>query len=231
MLDHCPEVFYAMYNDQSLESLIIRSMYHDSIYIFNLMRSALLRGAATNHLLRRKQYQFGYNLVTLGTQIHRSQQFLPTLLKILIFGPQFCNLNKSKEVIYKTANRIVIHIASQERIDNLFSIGTPSLRPLRLEHEGKFYRACGKLIIKYDGRRRTRGEAGGAIHAYILKDYIRNKLWRWTILVADGTVLEMDAPTYSNHTWIFKDFYYHATRRFVVVSYNPARIVIHKKNL
>ena len=76
---------------------------------------------------------------------------IPSMLRLLLLGPlfgkmriTFCKFNNRKTV-YRTPQKIVVHIASHERLNSLFTIkNKPSCL---LVHDGKLYMACRKLFI------------------------------------------------------------------------------------
>ena len=91
---------------------------------------------------------FGLESVILHRQIYRTFHF-SHLINISIFGIGYGNLRKY-ELVWKTNKRVLIHLASLERIESLLTLN--DLCASNVSVDGLGYSCCGKVNIRNGGR-------------------------------------------------------------------------------
>lgn len=236
MLITLPSFFRTLVSD-SLDKLIILCLYYDYKYLCKKMIAALKKGSSKFKAEQERTYRFRHeHCVRVDTKISRRGFEIPSLLKMLIFGPVYPGLLgmntklRYDEIVYKRSKRIVINIASHSRLDSIFNI--QNMRGCYFRKNGLRYMGCGKLTIYIKGPRYKAGET----KSYIIDEETDNKNIRWWHLLCpkrDSSISILKVPSFSfNHetnTYEWASSYIYNNISFEVVDYDPVRIVINTK--
>ena len=156
---------------------------------------------------------FGHEKVELNSQTLRTL-YIPYLLQRCMFGKDFCKLRKY-ELIRKTNRQVLIHIASQRRMRDLFTLEDRCAVEFKVRVEGicVYKKTCGgKVNILIDNKN---------IIGYIVDE----SNGRWKIQLASNRTiwlnmvrLNADMPGYYEYnTW-------KATR---ITTYWPIRLLVY----
>ena len=167
-----------------------------------------------------KEKTFGNESFLLQSQIFRSF-FLNPLLKLTFFGKNNSNFYKD-EIVYKTGSVQVIHIASQQRMIDLFKINGVCAFVF-LNSDGIKISCGGKVVVKH----RTSNLEG--IGYVISEDRLNEKI---IIKLETGGTIEMKKPWYEedgdgakSYHWVLNDV---AHIEYELIQYWPIRLKLMK---
>ena len=168
-------------NDE-LEENIVRSLSIEWDNIFKIFKWCIMRKPKAS--LACREYWFGNEQVTLHSQSFRTFT-IPLLLRLCIFGKEYCNLTAA-EVIRKTKRVTLIHISSQERMEELFTLqGRCAVKfEVEVDRIVACERTCSGKVNVMVGKR--------CVNGYIIRELND----RWWIQLADNTRLWMNRIKY-----------------------------------
>jgi len=128
-----------------MEQHIKQSMTRDWEKIIKGMKYAITR--ALKNILSSKWYYFGKECVKMNSQTYRTV-FINLLIQLALFGDDFSKL-MNYEIISKSKNMTIIHMSSQRRIKELFTLA--DLCAVDFIIDNKHYTCCGKVNAEKDG--------------------------------------------------------------------------------
>ena len=131
--------------------------------------------------------------------------YLSYIVRIAIFGKYYERLKKN-EIIYQTSLVTVIHIASLERMKNLFCLGGLSSVLFCDKERTMEHSTCGKLYLEINGRE---------MNGYIIKSNQRNL----TVQLENNERIETRCPKWDNESLEYK--YSTLATNYTITSYQP----------
>ena len=153
--------------------VIKKCLFRDWSYVNSAMLRHLKRGShegnSKNATITTRGVTFGKETVVVRSYIRIDELCFPSILNRLALGPVFGKFRKKlckfydREIVYRTAQKVVIHIASFERLNLLFTI--ENMSSCLLVDDGKRYMACGKLNISV-----TSPDGNVPVEAYIISE-------------------------------------------------------------
>lgn len=149
-----PGRFYHIPNKlrHNLMPHVLQEISLDWEHMVQVLKNAITRPPKRG--LSKDTVMFGKERVVMWSQAYRST-FLSLLLKYTLFGVKERRITK-KEVIYKSKNVTVIHLASLERIQEVFTVsGLCGVSFGKVN--GSTMSSCGKINFMVRGRRNIVG--------------------------------------------------------------------------
>ena len=131
--------------------------------------------------------------------------YLSYIVRIAIFGKYYERLKKN-EIIYQTSLVTVIHIASLERMKNLFCLGGLSSVLFRDKERTMEHSTCGKLHLEINGQE---------MNGYVIKSNQRNL----TVQLENNERIETRCPKWDNESLEYK--YSTSATNYRITSYEP----------
>ena len=165
-----------------------------------------------------KMKTFGKESFCLQTQIFRSM-FLNHLLKLTFFGHKNSKLNLN-ETVYKTSNCCVVHIASYERMIQLFTIN--EVCAFVYVGEDAKYTCGGKVVLKH---RVTNKQSIG----YVMSE--DNRTNKMSVQLESGLTVSLKKPTFGEQedgTWGFGWDDINDDEQYNIMQYWPIRFKLLK---
>lgn len=199
-------------NDE-LELNIVRSLSIEWHNTFKIFKQCIMREPKAS--LSYREYWFGHERVKFLSQSFRTFT-IPLLLRLCIFGREYCHL-KAHEVIRKTKRVALIHISSQERMEELFSLqGRCAIRfDVEVDRIVACERTCSGKVNMMIGKR--------SINGYILKEVHD----RWQIQLENNKKLWMTKVKYDAENNRYEYAVPHGnTNKKYMTMYWPIRMLI-----
>lgn len=194
-----------------LHNHVMDSLTYEWESLIKVLKNSIT--SAPKRILAIKKYKFGHELVTLHSQSYRDIK-LSYILELTIFGQGYNNLLK-KEIIKKTNKTMLVHIASKERMDVLFSKEDYCATEFVIKtFGGGIVTTAGKVnVLRY----------GKNMQGYILKQ----KYNKWLVLFLDDSTAWIDIPLYCNDSHRYKFNCKKGNNQ--ITEYWPIRIIIKLK--
>ena len=153
---------------------------------------------------------------TIGTYIYINELFVPSLLKLVLFGNWF---NYIDTVIFESAAKLVVHVPLAVKLNELFTVqGLSATNYLAGNRNQYQYIGCSKVIIII--------EDGSEVDAYIVDsdDTV------WTLHCTGNIELKKMPPLQrdGNNCIITNETYIYNNIEFSVLEYHPIWLVIYK---
>ena len=110
------------YISNPVKDHIMKSISEEWVSFHSHLRNAILRQPRKQQsTVAETSYKFGNETFLLLNQIYRTFH-LTHLLKVVLFGSNSFDRLKAHEVVERTKNQIIVHIASYERMQTLFTM-------------------------------------------------------------------------------------------------------------
>ena len=195
--------------DDTLQHHIITSLSYEYNNLLSSFRNSITKGSKQNH---EKSYRFGKELILLDTQIYKCTNTLTHLLKVSLFGNNF-SLLEDHEVVHRTKNEAVIHIASYARLLQLFTKGGKSwvLHFRSPDDYEVVFACCSKVWLKKDGKEcigYVLDEADDEIEVMIEHSNDRIMLTRPSYSARDGRYSISEAKSTHTHGYEFENYWH-----------------------
>ena len=190
---------------------VLNALSYEWDVVVSFLRNCITRQPKA--LLSSMSYKFGSERVIIGSQTYRNFRF-SYLAEISIFGPNF-SLLSSNEIISNTKKMVLVHIASQRRMKDLFSKEDLVATEFCVSKNNMEYiqSCCGKVNINYNNR---------FIIGYILLEDARG---RWKILLSDNNIILKPKLKFDNEK---KCYIYPSNGKYNIDMYWPIRLLITK---
>ena len=187
---------------------VLESVQDDWRYVVGLFRSAIVRKPRRGESLRR--YTFGDEEVVLGNQCYRAFH-INLLVRLSLFGDNFDGLKKWE--IVKTTKRVaVIHIASYNRMCQVFGIA--GMSAVKFPKGNLMYTCAGKVSLY--SKRSSRTMIG-----YVIGE-TKVKL---TVRCSNEQDIVMKKPRLENGVYVF-DGCSNKEKDVFIVEYWPIRFKV-----
>jgi hypothetical protein len=161
---------------ESIETTqVLDAMSTDWLRFIALLRNAITRPPKS--LLSSKVYCFGKERVAIGSQCFRTFE-LNELIRISLFGMEGCRLRRY-EIIQKTRNSRLIHIASENRMKMLFELS--GLCGVEFKVGDRRHTCCGKVSTRKNGL---------VCVGYIVDENVDGTLWTVQLVTNERIVLQ-----------------------------------------
>ena len=168
------------------------------------MRNSITRSPKKG--LSLKAYMFGKERVVLQSQTYRRVYF-NLLIRMYLFGHQNCSLRNS-EIVYRSKNTIIFHIASQRRMKELFIIA--GLTSVEFKCADNVWSCCGKVNVVIKNRNYI---------GYIVDESPRH----WNVQLGSNSVRYIPKATYVQNL----NTYHFSRKEPCITQYWPIRFKIH----
>lgn len=149
-------------------AFFVAAVYTDWKYLVQMKTNkVLINGPSKVPGVMSRQRYYGSHKIPTGTHMWQQDVPLPYLCYKFLLSGEIRDFKRSQStvVVKKTSNRWVVHIASHQRIDELFTID--NLRAFQAESGDLTYAACGKLHLKFTG---AKSEPDGGQRCYIISE-------------------------------------------------------------
>ena len=168
--------------NDALTDNVMESLTIEWEKVTSVMKRCIMRQPKA--IMSSKEYKFGDEKVQLQSQAYRAFNF-SLLLELTIFGQKFQQMKASK-TIKKTKKLILFHVASQQRMKDIFVQEENCATEFEVEQDNglKYIQTCcGKVNVSYNGKN---------ILGYILEE----KNQKWKILLATNKVIFLDCLSF-----------------------------------
>ena len=187
----------------SLTDCVLQSLTLDWEKFVRVMRFSIVRPPKKG--LSLKSYVFGKERVVLRLQKHR-RLYVNLLLRNTLFGINLCKM-RGEEIVYQTKRTSVLHIASQSRMKEIFTLN--GLSSVGFSSGERTLSCCGKVNVVVQGRNMI---------GYIMSESPRH----WKVQLGNKEARYIQKPVY------VKEFHqYHFSQREPrITEYWPIRLKI-----
>lgn len=161
-----------------------------------------------------KVYSFGNEKVELNSQTFHTFN-IPFLLQLCIFGKDYCKLTRNK-LIRKTNRQVLIHISSQRRMCDLFTLEGQCAVEFNVHVDGivMYRKTCGgKVNIKINNKN---------IIGYILDE----SNGRWKIQMASNKTIWLNRVGFNAEVTVYYEYNTWNTTR--ITTYWPMRLLVNR---
>ena len=201
-------------------------LFSDTLYCFKQIRRATLTGCHEGKDREQKDQEQQITLarndtgITIRTYIYIRELFVPSLLKLVLFGNRYNYIHEDR-IVFQSASKLVVHIPSAKEIDELFTVeNLGAVNFLGGSKSELQYIGCGKVTIQLEG-----GEAD----AYI----VDSDDAKWMLHCQGDYELKMPALCRNNgndgYNLLLQHTHEYKGKFFRVKQYFPIRLVIYKK--
>ena len=147
---------------------------------------------------------------TIGTYIYINELFVPSLLKLVLFGNNYNYIDTT--AIFESAAKLVVHLPSAVQLNELFTVQGLSATNFLAGNRSQYqYIGCSKVIIMLPD---------GELDGYIVDTDDKE----WTIHCSSNFVLKMpplDRNADNNNYIITNETYIYNDILFSVLEYHP----------
>ena len=104
-----------------LSTVYTDHLFHDTLYCFKQIRRYMVAGYDRQN--RQKEVRLARNdtAITIGTYVYIKELFVPSLLKLVLFGNNY-NYIDTVTVIFESAAKLVVHLPSADQLNELFTV-------------------------------------------------------------------------------------------------------------
>lgn len=193
---------------------VLSSLSRDWRVILAIMKSAITRSRRQDGISL-TVHRFGKERVKLRLQTYR-KFLLPSLLNLVLFGGDSYSHLTNREVVYKTRRIVVIHIASQRRMREMFTVVEEC--GVEFVVGGIMNTCCGVVNVQ------VRGEGGGCknVKGYIVDECDR----KYNIVLGNGERIKMNTLNYDVVDCMYKYDLNFDRRNRKITHYDPIRLMI-----